>query len=147
MALTEKDIIKARAAAELEVEPLLRIFKQTLIESYIKGFMKGMESKEDAGVAMKRLVAEAEALEGGATPTNEEPCVKLKPDAILKRRLKKEDFPSRVWQILKVLNIETLGDILQVSERFYLSQRNFGIGSLFVLRKYVRQFGYELKEK
>lgn len=142
--MTEEMIVKARAAAELEVEPLFRVFKQTLIETYMKGFMKGMESAENEDAALKRL--NEEALSSGAEPI-EEPKVRLKPDAILKRRLKQEEFNTKVWRTLVMLNCETLGDILQVSERFYLSQRGFGMGSLNVLRKYVKQFGYKLKEK
>lgn len=76
-----------------------------------------------------------------------EPIVQLKPGAILKKRLRKEDFNSRVWCTFKLLNIETLGDILQVSEKFYLSQRNFGRGSLNVIKLYLKQYGYSLKEK
>lgn len=144
--MKEEMIVKARAAAELEVEPLFRIFKQTLVETFMKGFMKGMEIMEDEDADLKRLNEEAEALASGAEPI-EEPKVRLKPDAILKRRLKQEEFNTKVWRTLVMLNCETLGDILQVSERFYLSQRGFGMGSLNVLRKYVKQFGYKLKEK
>lgn len=136
---------KARASAEMEIEPLLRIFKHTLIEAYMRGFMKGMESMEDEDAALKRLNEEAEALSSGAVPIEEEPKVRLKPDAILKRRLKKEDFNTKVWRTLRELNCETLGDILQVSERFFLSQKGFGMGSLNILRKYVQQFGYSLR--
>ena len=73
--------------------------------------------------------------------------VQLKPGAILKRRLKREEFNKRVWNTFEQLNIETLGDILQVSEKFYLSLPNFGQGSLNVIRLYVKKYGYELKEK
>lgn len=145
--MTEGTIAKVRAAAELEVEPLLRIFKQTLIDTYVKGFLKGIESMEDEGAASKRLNEEAEALQSDALPIDDEPIVKLKPDAILKRRLKQEEFSVRVWHVFEKLNIETLGDILEVSERYYLQQRCFGINSLYELRKYVKRFGYELKEK
>lgn len=144
--MTEEKIVKAHAAAELDVEPLLRIFKHTLIETYVKGFLKGMESTEDEDAALKRLKEEAEAFASGIVPIDEEPIVKLKPDAILKRRLKQEEFSVRAWRTLKNLNIETLGDILQVSEKFYLSQKGFGINCLNELREFVKQFGYELKE-
>ena len=83
----------------------------------------------------------------GEEPISNEPLVKLKPDAILKRRLKQEEFSVRVWRTLKDLNIETLGDILQVREKFYLNQKGFGIKRLNELREYVKRFGYELKEK
>lgn len=145
--MTEGTIAKVRAAAELEVEPLLRIFKQTLIDTYVKGFLKGIESMEDEGAASKRLNKEVEALQSGALPIDDEPIVKLKPDAILKRHLKQEEFSVRVWRTLKDLNIETLGDILQVSEKMYLSRKSFGINSLNDLRDYVKRFGYKLKEK
>ena len=142
--LAEK-IVKARAAAELEVEPLFRILKQTFVEVYMKGFMRCMESVEDKA-SLQRLNEEAEALEGESLQIDE-PMVTLKPDAILKRRLRRDEFPLRVWRTLENLNIETLGDILQVSETFYLSQPHFGKGSLNVLRNYVKKFGYKLKEK
>lgn len=145
--MTDEKIVKARASAEMEIEPLLRIFKHMLIETYIRGFMKGMESMEDEDAALKRLKEEAEALSSGAEPIDEEPKVRLKPDAILKRRLKKEEFSVRVWRTLRELNCETLGDILQVSERFYLSQKGIGINSLKELKEYVKRFGYKLKEK
>lgn len=61
--MTEEKIVKARAAAELEIEQLLRIFKHTLIETYMKGFLKGMESMEDEDAALKRLNEEAESLD------------------------------------------------------------------------------------
>lgn len=145
--MTEKQIAKARAEAELYIESLLRIFKKTLIETYMKGFMKGLESAEDENAAMQRLKEEEEALASGTVPIDEEPRIRLKPGAILKRRLKKEDFNTRVWRTLRNLNIETLGDILQVSEKFYFSQKGFGMGSLNVLRNFVKKYGYKLKEK
>lgn len=139
----------------------------------LKGFLKDMESMEDEDVALQRLNEESGILKDfceaeGYNPEtaksmlrslkkktgfdikgvpDEEPRVKLKPDAILKRRLKQQDFNTKVWRTLVTLNIETLGDILQVSEKFYLSQKGFGMGSLNVLRNYVKQFGYKLKEK
>ena len=136
--MTEERIVKARAVAELECEPLFRVFKQTLIETYMKGFAKGLECAENGKTALQRLNEEAEALVRRFQI--EEPLVKLKPDAILKRRLKQEDFNTKVWRTLMELHIETLGDILQVSEKFYLSQRGFGMGSLNVLRNFVKQF-------
>lgn len=142
--MTEKQIANVRAEAELEVE---RFFKLTLVEVYMKGFMRGLESAEDENIALKRLNEEAEALASGAEPIDEEPRVRLKPDAILKRRLKQEEFSVRVWRTLKELNIETLGDILQVSEKFYQSQKGFGETSLRELRHYVKNFGFKLKEK
>ena len=182
--MTEGMVVKARAAADLEIEPLLRIFKHTLIETYMKGFVKGTESMEDEDAALQRLNEEAEALASGTVQTEQErefedfcaaeganpeamkamarslkmagfdikevpddgPLVRLKPDAVLKRRLKQEDFSVRAWKTLKVLNIETLGDILQVSEKFYLSQKGFGKNCLNELKEYVERFGYELKE-
>lgn len=140
---------------------------------HLKGFLKDMESMEDEDVALQRLNEESGILKDfceaeGYNPEtaksmsrslkkktgfdikgvpDEEPLVKLKPDAILKRRLKQQDFNTKVWRTLVTLNIETLGDILQVSEKFYLSQKGFGMGSLNVLRNYVKQFGYKLKEK
>ena len=144
--MREGDIIKARAAAEIAIEPLFRIIKQTLVDTYMKGFMKGVESTEDVGMATKRLIEEAEAIASGAKPIDEEPSVKLKPDAILRRRLRREDFNTRVWNTLTDLNITTLGELLQVSEKFYRQQRNFGEGSLNVIKNFVKQFGYELKK-
>lgn len=145
--MTEEEIVKARASAEMEIDPLLRILKHTLIETYMKGFLKVMESMEDEDAALKRLNEEAEALSSGAVPIDEEPKVRLKPDAILKQRLKQNEFSVRVWRTLNDLNIETLGDILQVSEKFYQSQKGFGETSLRELRHYVKKFGFKLKEK
>ena len=145
--MTEEKIVKARAAVELEIEPLLRIFKQTLIETYMKGFVRGLESSEDEDAALKRLNEEAEALASGAEPIDEEPKVRLKPDAILKRRLKQDEFKPKVWRMLKELNCDTLGDILQISEKFYLRQKGIGINSLNELKEHVKRFGYKLKEK
>lgn len=141
--MTEERIAKARAAAELEVE---RIFKHILVEVYMKGFMRGLESAEDEDAALRRLNEEADAFESGAVPIAE-PKVRLKPDAILKRKLRREDFNRRVWNTLTDLNITTLGELLQVSEKFYRQQRNFGEGSLNVIKNFVKQFGYELKKK
>ena len=145
--MTEEKIVKARAAAEMEIEPLLRIFKHTLIETYMKGFLRGLESAENEDAALQRLNKETEAFESGAVPIDEEPKVRLKPDAILKCRLKQNEFKPKVWRMLKELNCDTLGDILQISEKFYLRQKGFGMSSLNVLRKYVKSFGYKLKEK
>lgn len=144
--MTEEKIVKARAAAEFEVEPLFRVFKQTLVETYMKGFMRGLESAEDEDATLQRLNKEAEALEGVAVPI-EEQLVRLKPDAILKRKLRQKDFNTKVWRTLVMLDCHTLGDILQISEKFYLSQPYFGKASLNILREYVKQFGYKLKEK
>lgn len=145
--MKEEQFVKERAEAEKVIEPLLHIFKQTLIETYMKRVMKGLEIAEDGESSLSRLNEEADALASGARVKEEEPLVRLKRDAILKRRLKQEEFNTKVWRTLVMLNIETLGDILQVSERFYLSQRGFGKTSLNVLRDYVKRFGYELKEK
>lgn len=141
--MIEGIISKVRTDAETEVE---RVFKHVLVELYMKGFLRGLECAEDKDVELRRLTEEAEALEGGAV-RKERPLERLKPDAILKRRLNKADFNTKVWRTLNELNCETLGDILQISEKFYLSRRGFGMGSLNVLRKYVKQFGYKLKDK
>lgn len=134
--MLEEKLVKARAAAELEAEPLFRIIKQTLIEVYMKGFMNGLTCFDE----------NRQSTQLSESPTDDGPMVMLKPDAILKRRLRRDEFPLRVWRTLENLNIETLGDILQVSETFYLSQPHFGKGSLNVLRNYVKKFGYKLKE-
>lgn len=145
--MIEGKLKKARAEAEKTTEQFLRVLKNMLIETYIEGFIKGMEScEENEDVLEQRLIEEEKALVGCEHYVSIEPIVKLKPDAILKRRLRKDDFNTRVWKTLVFLNIETLGDILQVSEKFYLSQRGFGKGCLCVLRDYVKQFGYNLKE-
>lgn len=146
--MIEQKLIAARAEGEKDIEPLLRTLRHMLIETYMAGFMKGLESCEESEeVLMQRLVDEYEAIRNGEKVVSEEPLVKLKPDAILKRRLKKDEFPSRVWNTFKDLNIETLGDILQCSKTFYLSRPRFGEVSLNAVRKYVASFGYELKEK
>ena len=139
-------IANARKAAESEIEPLLGFIKQKFIETYVKGFIQGMETAEDKEAAIRMLKEETEAFTSGAIP-EEEKRVRLEPNAILKRRIKKEEFSSRVWRTLKELNIETLGEILQVRETFYLRMEGFGVKSLKELREYVSQFGCCLKEK
>lgn len=144
--MKEENYILARAVAEVTIEPMLRIIKQSLIEAYMKGFLSGAESTEGKDAAVQRPNDEAEAFANREVP-KEESLVRLKRDAILKRKLRVEDFNARVWNTLSFLGITTLGELLQHDEKFYRQQRNFGEGSLNIIKKFVKQFGYELKKK
>jgi DNA-directed RNA polymerase alpha subunit len=146
--MIEGKLIAERAEAEKNIEPLLRMVRQMLIETYMAGFIKGLKRCEESEEELiKRLTNEEDAIQVVLNPNAEEPLVKLKPDAILKRRLKQDEFPARVWNTFKDLQIETLGDILQCSEKFYLERPRFGVGSLNVIKKFVSSFGYKLREK
>ena len=77
---------------------------------------------------------------------NETPLVRLKPNAILKRRLKQEDFSVRTWNCLIAADIKTLGDMISYSRLDYLRLRSLGKKSLTEIEDYVTQFGFSLKK-
>ena len=138
--MTAEQEIKARVQAELDLEPLIKVLRQTLIECYVEGFFKGLQWKEENDQEPLQQNNKEEV-------PQEEPLVRLKPNAILKRRLRPDEFPTRVWNTFVDLNIKTLGDILDCSEMFYLGRSKFGMGSLNAIKKYVESFGYKLRKK
>lgn len=138
---------EAEGEATALFESLLPNIRKAFVDAYMRGFTRGLESAECGETALARLNDEYEAIANGAAPIDGEPRVRLKKDAILKRKLRRDEFPARVWRAFQELNIETLGDILEVSEAFYLNMPNFGMGSLNMIRLYVRKYGYKLREK
>lgn len=74
------------------------------------------------------------------------PLVRLKPTAILKKRLNQKDFSVRTWNCLIAANIKTLGDMISYTRMDYLRLRSLGKKSLNEIEDYVSQCGFELKK-
>ena len=74
------------------------------------------------------------------------PLVRLKPNAILKKRLNQKDFSVRTWNCLIAANIKTLGDMISYTRMDYLRLRSLGKKSLNEIEDYVSQYGFELKK-
>lgn len=74
------------------------------------------------------------------------PLVRLKPTAILKKRLNPKDFSVRTWNCLIAANIKTLGDMISYTRMDYLRLRSLGKKSLNEIEDYVSQYGFELKK-
>ena len=72
--------------------------------------------------------------------------VRLKPTAILKKRLNQKDFSVRTWNCLIAANIKTLGDMISYTRMDYLRLRSLGKKSLNEIEDYVSQCGFELKK-
>lgn len=161
--MKESDFIKKRAEAELKAEPLVRIFRQSLIEMYMKGYTDALEDTYNEKAAEKRLVEEAEALAespdlsavrqvakelNAVKVQEEEPLVRLKPNAILKRRLHpNDDFSTRTSSVIKSHDIKTLGDIIKYSEADFLTMRGCGKVCLNEIKKFVGGFGLKLVKR
>lgn len=74
------------------------------------------------------------------------PLVRLKPTAILKKRLNQKYFSVRTWNCLIAANVKTLGDMISYTRMDYLRLRNLGKKSLNEIEDYVSQYGFELKK-
>lgn len=74
------------------------------------------------------------------------PLVRLKPTAILKKRLNPKDFSVRTWNCLIAANVKTLGDMISYTRMDYLRLRSLGKKSLNEIEDYVSQYGFELKK-
>lgn len=142
LTMKESDIIRIRAKAEEKAEPVVRIFRHALIEFYVEGFINGVQSTEDEEAATRRLTEEEEALKD-----NDEPVVSLKPGAILKRRLRKEEFSTRAWNVLQYMDVRTLGDMVSHSRTDYLKIKSIGKKTLKEIVDYAQRYGYDFNYK
>lgn len=127
--MNEMELMAVKANAEKDLEPLFRVLKQTLLETYLIGYKKGFESAQNE-----------------KENDDAEPLVRLKPDAILKRRLNQKDFSVRTWNCLVAADVKTLGDLISLKKTDYLRLRGFGRISLGEIEDYATKFGYELKK-
>ena len=132
--MTEGKIKQARIDAEATIEPMVRVFHDSLFEVYMKGFMDGLKSSEPIKEEASRILSE-----------EQETLVKLKKDAILQKKLKQEEFYVRVWNVLKAMDIYTLGDIVKHNAIDFLKQRNFGKVCFNEVNDYVAKYGYKIE--
>lgn len=134
--MTEGKIEKAKKDTEVLIAPIVRVFHDSLLEVYIKGFIDGIESSEPSEEDAERILAE-----------EEKSLVKLKKDAILQKKLKPEEFSVRVWNVLKAMDVYTLSDMISHTQMDYIRQRNFGRVCLVEVIEYAHKYGYEIKTK
>lgn len=134
--MTEGKIEQAKKDAEGLIAPIARVFHESLLEVYMKGFIDGLKSSEP-------LEKDAECI----FTEEEQPLVKLKKDAILQKKLKPEEFSVRVWNVLKAMDVYTLSDMIVHTQMDYIMQRNFGRACLDEVIDYAHKFGYEIKMK
>ena len=135
--MKQSEFIQKRAEAELKAEPILRYIRQSLIDMYMRGLLDGMDACYDESAAEKKLAEEEEALreleENG-------PSVKLKPDAILKRKIiYGKDLSIRASKALKMNNIDTVGDLIKHTKRDLLKMQGFGKKSLREVEEFVER--------
>lgn len=128
------------------IDPLASVFRKSLLEAYQKGVLDGIKAAEQVYESdlVKKLGEEAEAMQ----EKYDEPIVKLKPNAILKRRIHYEDFRKngvRIMNGLRASDIETLGDLMKYSEKDIMRMRNMGTNCVNELRWFVEQFGLKLR--
>lgn len=134
--MIEGKAIEARAAAEKNIEPLLRVVKHALIELFMSGFFKGLEACEKSEEELAEMLRQEEE----ALANTEEPPV-------LKRKVRQDEFSVRVWNVFTELKITTLGDIVSRSRIDFLSHKGFGKTCLLEVERYVGSFGYKLKTR
>lgn len=126
--MIEGKAIEARAAAEKNIEPLLRVVKHALIELFMSGFVKGLEACDKSEYELAEM------------PRQEE-------SPVLKRKVRQDEFSVRVWNVFTELKITTLGDIVSRSRIDFLSHKGFGKNCLLEVERYVGSFGYKLKTR
>lgn len=111
--MTEKNFIEARAAAEAETASLFRIFKQALMEAYIKGYAKAMQGEE--------------------RDDDKNPAREL--------TLRSEDFSTRTWNVLSCNGIKTFADMVRITKKDYMSMRHAGRKTINEIEAYVNKNG------
>lgn len=132
--MTESKIEQARKDAEGLIAPIVRVFHDSLFEVYMKGFLDGLKLYEPLEEDAKRRLAE-----------EDQPLVKLKKDAILQKKLRPEEFSVRVWNVLRAMDVCTLGDIVKHNAIDFLKQRNFGKVCFNEVKGYVAEYGYKIE--
>lgn len=159
--MTEQDIRQALAKAEGEfIDRMVDVFRRAMTEAYMKGLMDGANLEHNDDAAEKRLAEEAEALASGQEPLHadlnakddDEPLVKLKPDAYLKRKVKAGDFLGcrnikRILKQLEVHRIDTYGDLARLKAADVMKWHNFGKGSFNELLTVMKKWNIEFSRK
>ena len=90
-------------------------------------------------------------LEGNYDDDGDEPLVRLKPGAILKRKVKREDFVgcrniTRIWNCMRANDIHTVGDLARLTHHEVLRWPNFGKESYLELCQVMKMWGVEFKQ-
>lgn len=159
--MTEKEIKQALAKFNIEfIDRMVDVFRRAMTEAYMKGLKDGADLEHDDKAAEKRLVEEAEVLASGQEPLphvnldvkdDDEPLVKLKPEAYLRRKVKAADFVGcrnirRILNQLEVNNIDTYGDLAQMTAADVMKWRNFGKGCFEELKQVMKMHNVEFKK-
>jgi DNA-directed RNA polymerase alpha subunit len=159
--MTEQEIRQALAKAEGEfIDRMVDVFRRAMTEAYMKGLMDGANLEHDDDAAEKRLAEEAEVLASGQEPLphgslsakdNDEPLVKLKPEARLKRKVRAADFLDcknirRILNQLKAHNIDTYGDLARLTAADVMKWHNFGKGCFEELKKVMKIHNVEFRK-
>lgn len=81
---------------------------------------------------------------------DDEPLVRLKPGAILKRKVKQGDLVgcrniTRIWNCLRAHDIETVGDLVRLTSHEVLRWPNFGRESYLELCQVMKIWGVDFK--
>lgn len=150
--MNESGFEKARKDAESVLEPVVMTLKKSILEIYMKGFIDGVRASEPSEEELNNILAKEEEFLSLVSSEEigkikEGVSVKLKKDAILQKRLKPEEFSVRVWNVLRSMEVNTLGDMVNHTQMDYIRQRNFGRVCLVEVIGYAHKYGYEIKIK
>lgn len=159
--MTQREIEQALVKANIEfIDRMVDVFRKAITEAYMKGLKDGADLEHDDEAAEKRLAEEAEVLASGQKPLphvnfdakdDDEPLVKLKPEAYLKRKVKAADFLGcrnirRIMNQLKAHNIDTYGDLARLATADVWTWRNFGKGSIDELQQVMKMHNVEFRK-
>lgn len=128
--MTEMEIRQELAKAQEELtDRIVEIFRRATAEAYMKGLLDSAEVKDADG-----------------------PEVKLKPGAILKRKVKAGDFVGcknirRIMTQMEVRGIDTYGDLARLTADDVMKWRNFGMKSFDELRSVMKMRGVEFRKQ
>ena len=159
--MTQQEIEQALAKANIEfIDRMVDVFRRTMTEAYMKGLKDGANLEHDDEAAEKRLAEEAEVLASGQKPLphvkldakdDDEPLVKLKPEAYLKRKVKAADFLGcrnirRIMNQLMAHNIDTYGDLARLTTADVWTWHGFGKGSIDELQQVMKMHNVEFRK-
>ena len=145
--MTQQEIEQALEKANSEfIDRMVDVFRRAVTEAYMKGLTDGANLEHDDKAAEKRLKEEADVLASG-----QEPLVKLKPKAYLKRKIKAADFLgcrniTRIWNQVVAHNIDTYEDLARLTTADVISWRNFGKGSFEELCDVMKMHNVEFRK-
>ena len=125
---SKESVGKVRDMAETVAASIADDFRKELVKYLMDFYYKGVENAAEE----KR---------------NEDIRVRLKEGAILKRKLRENEFSRRVWNVFTSNGITTLGDIIQYTIMDMMMWHNFGKACVTEVAAYVESFGLKMRYK